>query len=193
MDSGQDEVTGECRIDGNLGGFAIAQLTHHDDVGVMAQHRAQDCGEGQSDGRIDRDLVDALDLVFDRILDRDQLAAGRIEFRERPGQRRGLAGAGRTGHEHEAVRRFEMMQQQFAIPVREADAFQGHGRIAVLQKADRDAFAVRGGRGRHTQVERPAGDGNARAPILRASALGNVETGEDLHPAGDEARQRRRR
>ena len=67
-------MAGERGLDRDLGRLAVADLADHDDVGVLAEDRAQAAGEGQADLRLHLDLVHAGQLVLDRILDGDDLA-----------------------------------------------------------------------------------------------------------------------
>ena len=69
----------------------VADLAHHDDVRVLAHDRAQRVGEGEVDLRLHLDLVDARHLVFDRVLDGDDLHVGLVEAVERGVERGGLA------------------------------------------------------------------------------------------------------
>ncbi len=104
---GQHQMPGQRRLHRDLRGLQVADLADHDDVRVLPQDRAQQGGEVQPDLRLDLDLVDARELVLDRVLDRDDLARDRVE-RQQPGiQRRGLAAAGRPGDQHDAVRQVE--------------------------------------------------------------------------------------
>ena len=68
------EMTGQRGLDSDLGRLQVAALTVEDDVGILADDMAQAGGEGEADLRLHRDLVHALELVLDRILDGDDLA-----------------------------------------------------------------------------------------------------------------------
>ena len=74
---GEHQVAGQRRLHGDLRGFRIADLAHHDLVRVVAQDRAQAAREGQAFLLVDRNLQHARQLVFDRVLDGDDLVAGR--------------------------------------------------------------------------------------------------------------------
>ena len=81
MDGRKDEVTGQRRLDGNLRGFRVANLAHHDLVRVVAKDRPQTARKGQSLLLVDRDLRDAAQLIFDRVLDRDDLVLDGLDLR----------------------------------------------------------------------------------------------------------------
>ena len=72
---GQHQMPGQRRLHGDLRGLQVADFADHDHVRILAQDRAQQAGEGQADLRLDLDLVDAAQLVLDRVLDGDHLAA----------------------------------------------------------------------------------------------------------------------
>jgi hypothetical protein len=55
-------VARERRLDGDLGGLEVADLTDHDDVGVLPQEGAQRGREVQADVVVHLHLVDAIRL-----------------------------------------------------------------------------------------------------------------------------------
>src|SRR5690606_5542973 len=77
---GQHQVAGQRGLDGDARGFQVAHLADHDDVRILAHDAAQRVGEIQPDLWLGLDLVDAFDLVFDRILDGDDLDVGGVEL-----------------------------------------------------------------------------------------------------------------
>ena len=68
MEGGEDEVTGEGRLDGDLGGFSISRFPYQDAIGVLPEERAEQASESESNSLVDRNLYDAVDFVFDGIL-----------------------------------------------------------------------------------------------------------------------------
>ena len=54
---------------------------------------------------------------------------------------------------------------------------------AVVEDAQHDALAVQRRQRRHAEVDAPLRQRQADAAVLRHAALGDVETGHDLHPA----------
>ena len=86
----------------------VAHLADEDDVGILAQRRAQRVREAVRVA-VHLALVDEAALVLvdvlDRILDReDVLVPLAVDLVDHRRERRRLAAAGRTGDEHEAAR-----------------------------------------------------------------------------------------
>ena len=182
MQGRQHEVTRQRRLHGDLRGLAVAHFPDHDDVRILAQDRAQGVGEGQPDLRMHLDLVDSLQLVFDRVLDVDDLLGRGIELGQRRIQGGGLARAGRSGHQHDAVRprqqRVEFRQRVgFEAHLLEAEADAG-----AIQHAHHHALAVNRRHCGDPQVELAALDPGLDAAVLRQAALGDVEMGQQFHP-----------
>ena len=62
-------------LNGNLSRFKIANLTNHDDVGVLAKNGAQCFGKRQIDFGIDLRLAHAGQFIFDGVFHRHDVAA----------------------------------------------------------------------------------------------------------------------
>src|SRR5580700_3120629 len=107
MDGRQHEMTGQRRLHGNLHGFEIADLADHYDVGVLPQDRAQQAGEIEPDLRLYLDLIDARQLILDRVFDGYDVARHRVQLQEAGVERRRLAAAGWPGHQYHTVRQIE--------------------------------------------------------------------------------------
>src|SRR5688572_6897105 len=97
-------MAGQRRLNGDLRRLKIADFADHDDVRVLAQDRAQGVRKGQADVRMDLDLVDAGELVLDRVLDGKQLSVRAMEGFENRIKRRGLAATGWPGDQDDTVR-----------------------------------------------------------------------------------------
>ena len=73
MQRAVDNVPGQGRLDRDLGGLDVTNLTHENLVGVLTQNTAKAIGKGQPDLLLDLDLDNAFKIVFDRILGRNNL------------------------------------------------------------------------------------------------------------------------
>jgi hypothetical protein len=69
----------------------------------MPQDASQRRSEGQSDLGMHLNLIDAIELVFDRIFGRDDFGFGTANLQQAAVQRRRLARTGRAGHQDDAV------------------------------------------------------------------------------------------
>ena len=98
------------RPDGDFGGFKVANLAHHDDVGVLAQEGTQAGGEGQAHFRVDVDLVDAGQVDLGRIFRGGDVSIRGIEDVEAGVQGHGFPASGGTGYEDHAVRPGQVVQ-----------------------------------------------------------------------------------
>ena len=108
----------------------------------------QRVGEAHTDVGLDLRLVDALDLILDRVFDGQDLAMRLIQDGERSCQRGGLAAAGWAGDQHEAMRCGKMLAQERLFLGGEAELGEVEHALHVLQQADGDGFPVDRGHGR---------------------------------------------
>ena len=103
VDGGEDQVAGQRGVDGDLRGLLVADFANHDLVGIVAENGSQTAREGQPLLLVYRDLRDALDLVFDGVLDSDDLVFVVLDLTECRVKRGGLTGTGRPGDQHHPV------------------------------------------------------------------------------------------
>src|SRR5690606_606833 len=128
----EHEVTGEGRLDRDLGRLLVADLTEQDHVRVGTQDRAQRRGAGEAGLDVHLHLVDAGDAVLDRVLDRDDVDLGTRDLVERRVQRGRLARARGAGDEDHAVRLREAALVVRVVVGTDAQVFEVHrGRRVV--------------------------------------------------------------
>ena len=151
----EHEVARERRLDGDLRRLAVADLADHDDVGVGTHHRAQAGGERQARLVVDLDLGDAVELVLDRVLDRDDVLLDRVELVERAVERGRLAGAGRAGDEHGAVGLRERLREALERLREHAELLELDHDLALVQDSHDDVLAVRARERGDAEVDRP--------------------------------------
>ena len=101
---GKHQMAGERGLDRHFRGFHVADLADHDDVGVLAHERAHAGGKVESDGVLHLHLVELWLDHFDRILDGADIDLRGSDLLQSRIQRGGLAGAGRSGYQHDTVR-----------------------------------------------------------------------------------------
>ena len=182
-------MTGERRLNRDLRSLQVADLADHDDVGIVAQHRAQDLSEREADLRLDLHLVDAVELVLDRVLDREHLAVRRVQLDQRGVERGGLAAAGRAGDQDDAVRAGERLVIGVERIAGEAKRREVERDAGPIQDAQDHRLAVHGGHRGDAQVDVLAAHRELDAAILGQAALGDVEARHDLDARDDRGAQ----
>ena len=101
----EDEMPGEGGLDGESGGFGIADLADDDGLRVLSEQVSDGGGVGEATGFVDLGLHDARDERFDRVFDGDEVPAARLgEFVQRGVDGGGLAAAGRASQEDQTRR-----------------------------------------------------------------------------------------
>src|SRR6266849_1716920 len=191
----ENEMAGECRLNGNLRGFEIAHLADHDDVRIVPKKRAQNVGEGQVDLRLDLDLIDALELILDRLLDGEYLLFRGVEAKQTRIERRRLAASRRAGDEEDALRPVEEIEKDLERVRPEPKDSEILDEVGAVEDAHRHALAVERRDGGDAQIIVLPADGDPDAAVLRQAALGDVELRHDLDARDDGGAQpgRRRR
>ena len=184
-------MAGERGLHRNLSGLAVAHFPDHDDVRVLAQDRAQGIGKRQIDLRVHLDLVDAFELVFHRVFDGDNFLRGRIKLGQRGIERSGLARARGPRDEQDAVRLGQQCVEAHQQIGFKPHLFQIQAHAGTVKNPHHHAFTVHRRYGRNTQVQLAALHTHLDAPVLRKSALCNVQVRQQLHPRVDGGTQSR--
>ena len=65
-------------MNGDFGGFTIANFADHDDIGILPEDRPQPCGKRQADLGIHLHLAHAEQLIFHRIFDGNDVLVRRL-------------------------------------------------------------------------------------------------------------------
>ncbi len=182
MQRRQDEVPGHRRPHGQFRGFGIADLAHHQHVGVVAQDGAQRGGEGPAQVGLDLDLDQAGGLDLDRVLDGDDLAAHIVQFGQCCMQRGRLAAARGARHQDQPVRLAERDAQRPEHRGGQVQAVQPGAGAAVVQQAQHQRLAMHGRRACDAKVDRAPARLLPDAAVLRQATLGYVHASQDLQP-----------
>src|SRR5260370_26051480 len=104
MDCTQQQVTRLSRFEGDSGGLLYSKFGYQNDVRVLPQNRAQTRGESDACLGIDLHLVHAFELIFDGILNGDDVLGGRLQPVECCVESRALATASWPGDQNHALR-----------------------------------------------------------------------------------------
>src|ERR1700733_3426990 len=190
VDGGEDQMAGERGVDGDLGSFVVADFADQDLVRVVTQDRAQAAGKREALFLVHRNLGDPADLVFDRVLDGDDLVFVALDFVERGVERGSFAGTSRAGDQHHAVGLADVAAEPTQVIFGEADNIEGE--VAELlahrffvEHAEHRIFAVHRGHDADTEVDQAAFVTHSETAILGDAALGNVELAHDLDARQD--------
>jgi len=185
VEGGEDQVSRHRRLHTDLRRLRIAHLADHDDVGILAEDRAERGGEGDARLTVHWHLRNAAELIFDRILDRNDLLARAIALGEAGVERRRLAAAGRSRGEEHPVRLCGEALDVGEQLRRHAELRERDGSAAAIEKTKHDALTEHRGDGGDAEIELARLEANADAAVLRAAALGDVELREELDARDD--------
>ncbi len=150
----------------------------------MAQHAAQAARKGPADLRQHLDLRDPLHLVFDGVLDGDDLAGARVDIAQARVERRRLAATRRSGHKEDAVGFLDQRLEDFQIILRKPQLLETVEHLG-RQDPDDDALPVGRGDKRDAQVERLVLRLDDGAAVLGQAVLDDVKVGHDLDARED--------
>ena len=126
----------------DLGNLGIAYFADHDHVRVLAKDGPENGGEPAAGPVVDRDLIDAVNLALDRILDRDDVGPAVSQVVQCAVQDRGLSRSRRAGDEHEAVGPLERPSQQSQTCLVVAERLDAFRLVARIDDPKDDLLAV---------------------------------------------------
>src|SRR6202158_3886484 len=190
VDGGEHEVPGERRLDGDLGGFVVANFADHDLVGIVTQDGTQTAREGQSLFLVDRNLSDAAQLILNWVFNGDDLVFVGLDLVDRGVERRRFAAARRPRDQHHAVWFLdvaaEAAQVVFVEPHHfERELFKLLAHRFLVKHAEHGVFAVDRRHDRNPEVDGATVVFDAEAAVLGHAALGNIELAHDLDARND--------
>ena len=96
-------MAGKCRLNGDLGGFLVADFADHDLVRVVTQDGPQAAREGETLLLVHRNLGDAPQLVLNWIFDSDDLVFIALDLVDGRVERGRFPGTRGTRHENHAI------------------------------------------------------------------------------------------
>ena len=120
MQRAQHQVTGESRVDGDVGGFAVTDFADEDDVGVLTHDGAEARAERHADLFVHLHLAEAGRLVFDGVFDGDDLFLVVVQLVDHAVERGRLAASGGPHDQDDAVRDADQLFEVAEICIRHA-------------------------------------------------------------------------
>ena len=205
MERGDNEVAGEGRCDGDLGGLSIAELADDNHIGALTEHRPKRRGEAVGVGAnlpLRDAAADVVMDILDRVFDGDDVAGvGLVDPVDEPRDGGALARARCAGDEDQAARlRGEgghsgEVADAEKVDVACWDRADGDGEAALLAgDVEAEAAAVRHrDAGIHILQGREAGPLRRREQLgeQRIELCGGCRRQVDVaEPAGDAGRRR---
>src|SRR5271157_1849096 len=187
---GEDEVPGQRGLNGDLRRLVVADFAHHDLVRVVAQDGTQAAGKRQALLFVHGNLRDAAQLVFDGVLDGDDLVLVRLDLVDGRIQRGGFAGTRWAGHQHHAVGLVDVTPETPRLIAGKTDDVQAElleffRKRFLVEHAEHGVFPVAGGHDGNTQVNVAPLVLHAETAVLGHAALGDVQVAEHLDARDD--------
>ncbi len=187
-------MAGERGLDADLGRLEVADLAHHDDVGVLAQEGAQRGREVEADLVVHLHLVDAHQVELDGVLGGRDVGAHLVQLGERRVERGGLAAAGRPGHQHHPERLVDGVLEVLEGRLLEAELGHVELEVRLVEQTEHHLLAEHGGQDGDTEVHiLVAAELHLDAAVLRQAALGDVELRHHLDARRERVLQPERR
>src|SRR3954451_5657527 len=111
----------------------IANLADENHVGILAKDRAQGSRKSEPRLLVYRNLADAIDLIFNRILDGNDVHRLLPDLVDESVERRRLSTAGRTDGQQHSLRPPDKSMQALLDGGAKSELRQGHERSAAPQ------------------------------------------------------------
>src|SRR3954447_27048627 len=183
-------MAGQCRVDGNVCRFAVADFTDHNDIGILTYERAHRRGEGQPDRRLGLRLVDTRNLIFDGILNGKDLSRRLVQDRQHCRERRGLSASSRAGDQDQAMRQRQQAAQRCFIAAEQSNLAQIEQAAVARQQTYNNALSVLRRHGGDADIDLGSSDPRPRRAVLRQPAFRDIKSGQDLDTRDHSLRRR---
>ena len=169
----KDQVSSERGLNGYLSCFAIANFSHHNDVGVLTENRSQTVGKGQIDARVHLDLPNTIELVLDGVFHGDDIYRGRVDALEGAIEGGRFATAGRSSDQDNAMRAVDKAVIDLEEIARKANVLELK---SVPDLSSKRSTTFTKGRGHHgdTNVDLSVARPNGDPSVLREALLGDI-------------------
>src|SRR5437764_4860099 len=193
MQSRKHLVTGQRRFHRDVGGLVVANFTHHHDVGVLPQDRAQGRGKIQTDIIAHRDLIDSAELILDRVLHRHDVVLRIVQLLQNGVESGRFTRTGRAGDQNHPVWRIDRFPEFHQRLLIQSHCVDRAGQRSLVQNTDNDFLAVRSWQNRNAKIDFFAHYLDAKTTVLRHAPFSDVQAGQNFDARGDRELQRFRR
>src|SRR5262249_13841650 len=115
----EHEVACQRGIDGNVRGLQVANLANHDDIRILPDEGSETAGESDANPRIYVDLIDAGQVVLDRIFDGVDIKRRIVDSVEGSIKCSRFAAAGGSRYEYNSMRTAnELLEELLLVRVK---------------------------------------------------------------------------
>ena len=146
----------------------------------MSQEGLQRRCEGQAGFGVGLHLVDAADLILDRVFHSGEVFVTDVELVQATVERGGFARTGRTGHQQHSVGFVDDGFPHDEVVVVESELVETQHDGALVENTHNGFLAVDRGHRRHTQVELASVVGKVDFSVLRDTPFGDVHIRHNL-------------
>ena len=176
--------------------LAVTDFTEHQVIRIQPQDGLEPRGKSQAVLVVDLHLRNAVDLVFDGVLDRDDVARPHAQFVEHGVERGRLAAARRAGDQEHPADRAEPLLDVMLVILVHAQMIDALLDALGVEQADGDLFAFEARRNGQADVQFAAVHRPGPTRLLGLEGLDRVQVGQGAklvhQPFGFAVRQRGR-
>ena len=191
---GRDQqVPGQRGLDRRLRRHGVSDLADDQDVGVVAQGRAQGPREVEVRTGIDLRLRDALGLRLDRVLDREDVEIARARGDQVPERRvdcRCLAARGGAGQKHGALGSLDQVREPSQELIVHPELPEADLLAPRVGETDDHLLPMERREKRDPQADGASAELGVNAAVLRFASLVDDEARHDLEALNDEVLKR---
>ncbi len=141
MERAQHQMSGQCCLDRDFSRLEVADFADHDDVGVLPEERSQAGCKREADIVLYLSLIDAEEVVFDRIFGGHDIYARLVEHLQCRVKGCGFAASGWSGYQNHAVGFLEAFHEVLQGLFFKAELGQVKLEISFVENAENDFFA----------------------------------------------------
>ncbi len=181
VQGGHYHVTGLGSLDGDVGGFQVPNLTHHDHIRVLPQKCPQGFGEVQPLLGVHVNLIDTLKVDLDWVFGGGDVALHGVQQVKAGVQRYSFTGTGWASHQNHTLWLFQCPQVHLLLILFIAEGVDTHLGTGRIENPQYDLFTPKSWQGVDSKVDCFVfGDLEFDPAILRFAPLGDIHGRHNL-------------